>query len=256
MISNAQAQIQVNNGQINRFQNCEVLEVTINQEAITLRLAEFETLVDDPERDGQEGRKGLFLNVTLTFQNGYTFPIKPSDSVIITTSTIQQNLGEYHMVNAKSKSMDTNKGKAVAAKKKSKEEQIKELSKRAAAGDMAALDELQKLGEGLMNDAMPAVDEMSSADDMKEAPTYYEIYYTDANLNEESQGFSGQVYLQHLDKNKVVLEFSGEFITNCLSRRATCEKQPSKLIPNTKVLREGKISGTVNTTIKTFEDFR
>ena len=240
---------------------CEVQKGNISKDQLSIYLSEHD-LNDGKEKDNDNSApKNLGLHIHLDLINGFKFPIKPEDSVILNLTSIQKGLGEYKIVKNKVDNYDEENAKNVASDietlRKSKEARLKVLAERVKNGDMTALEEIQKINEELMVAVDEGLDKVDVDMDVPDKSSF-EIVMTDTYTKEESKMYSGTIYIKYFDGKRFEAEFSGQFMTDCMGSRVNdaCQTKESTLIKDTKVLKEGSVKGSVNVELKTFNDNR
>lgn len=236
--------------------NLEVAEASISDKGISLILSEVDTRNKD--YDGNNVKPHYKIIVDVNSLSNLKFPIKASDSVMLNTTSLQQNLNfnlkaEKFANSSKGKKLDVD-AKKLRKKAASKQERIKALSKRVANGDMTALKEIEKISKELTNEAENIVNQVDVKEE-KEKSTFG-LSFIDTKSQVESRLLAGHIYIKEFNKNRFVAVFSGKFITECASNKKKCEKKKSTLIPQIKLLKEGDVKGQINVSLKKVHDDR
>lgn len=239
------------------FKNLALAEASISKKGISIGLSEIK-VNNGQEQDNAElpPYYQLFLNVDAI--RAIKFPIKPTDSIFFTETLLQQNLKlnieQEKFIKGLEKKGTQDKADALKEKAKSKKQQIEALKKRLMNGDMSAMTELEKITNELTKEGESITNDLSYEE--KEQGSNFELTFIDTKDFLENRLLSGYIYIKEFTEEKFVAEFSGNFITECLPRKTNCESKKSRFVPQTKVFKEGKVSGSINITLIEFRDDR
>ena len=236
--------------------NLEVAEASISDKGISLILSEVDTRNKD--YDGNKVKPHYKIILDVNSLRNLKFPINPTDSVMFNTTSLQQNLNfnlkaDKFVNSSKGKRVDLD-AKKLRQKAASKQERLKVLSKRVANGDMSAIKEIEKISKELTNESENIVKKVDIKED-KEKSTF-DLVFIDTKSQVENKLLAGNIYIKTFNKNIFVAEFSGKFITECLSKNEKCEKKDSNLVPKLKILKEGNVKGQLNVSLKKVHDDR
>ena len=240
------------------FGNLEVAEASLSDKAISLIISEVDTR-NGNDKDGINNIKPhykIILDVNSLYK--LKFPITAKDSIMFSTTSLQQNLKfnlkvDKFVKSSKGKKVDID-AKTLKKKAASKQEKIKLLSERIAKGDMSAMKELEKITNELVSDSENIMNQIDVKEE-KEKSTF-DLVFIDTKSLVKNDLLVGTIYIKEFNKNAFVAEFSGKFITECLSQKADCKQKTSNLIPQIKTHKEGNVKGVINVSLKKMFDNR
>ncbi len=247
--------------------NLEIAEAQISDETIMLSLFEIDKFNPKYEMDNcTDCSDGKSIVMDIDFNRGFKFPIKETDSVFIRLSNLQQGLAKYQhnkdQIDKSKKSInqpETNQLKNNAEAIKAKGIEIAKLMQEGKLSPQEAEKQLLALTQSFNQDFDQSSIANITTDKFEESPTYAFSFYNDKTLT-ETQPFSGYLWIKTFNKNQFIAEFGGEYIENCVEKRAAksveeekkCSAKPSQYLPGKDVLNEGSGSMTLNIRIKKF----
>jgi len=216
----------------------------------------------------KDAPKGLFLSLSINFENKIPFPIKPTDSIVVSLSGLKKDLAERAITDKEINAVDENKIDAemndFQNKKVSVEAEVKKIAKLMQEGKISP-DEAMKQIESLTKPLTEEIDKSYSQNlefTNHEDKSQYSIGFADTNENIRTTIATGNLYIVEFNENKLIAYITGESIVECtdLERKNSpskiCEQVNSKLIPGFKVLKEEKVYLTINCTFNEFQDNR
>lgn len=212
--------------------------------------------------------KGYSLHLSVTFKNGFSFPIKPTDSVVISLSNIKYKLDENKFTENEINKIDIQKIEGekedFTSKKESMEAKGREIAQLMQDGKITPEEAMKRI-EALTK---PFIEEIEKSDmynvspeDYKES-SHYDILFGDSIENIEAIPFEGMLHIVEFNKNKLVAYIKGTHIVECTdvarqnSPSGECKQVTSTLDPRLKVLKEEPVYLSINSTFNEFRDNR
>lgn len=269
IIISIHAQQQVSCNGVLMHSNLEIAEAQISREKIMLKLHEIDMTKHQIDNCSDcPTTKSLILDVD--FQKGFNFPITERDSVYITVTHLQKNVSENTHNLAQVNKIDSARNVSEEMQMNSQAELIKtkgqEIAKLMQEGKISAEDaqkQLLALTEPYLDKVDNSAIAKTNSKEFNEIETFSILFFND-DTNTETEAFSGYLYIKEFNEKRFVGEFRGEDIEQCVEKRlASSEKEKTKCtaiqsqyLPDTKVLREGSGSMTINVMIKDFLDNR
>ncbi|CAL2057526.1 hypothetical protein [Tenacibaculum sp. 190524A05c] len=263
------------------FGNCETIEANVSPQKFSLYIAEKEL------REGHGGKyelsggdvtvadnvnrpKNLVFLMEVSFKNGLKFPIEEKDSVYINLSNLKKgyddDMNMRKQIEGKDFKRIENEKQDLETKKKSVQDQVKELTKKFQEGKISP-DEFGKKIKELSDPLLKQVENSYSGNVAfiePEEKTTYSIDFVDTYEQIEGRAFSGILHIKRFNKNEFVASFKGVQMVECLEKRAAtsreeekkCKENRSNLMKEFYVLREGDVKGNINVKLKKFNDYR
>lgn len=263
------------------FGDCEAVEANISPQKFSIYIAQKElregyggkyelsggdvTVADNVNRP-----KNLVFLMEVSFKNGFKFPIEEKDSVYVSLSNLKKGYDDDMNMRKQIESKDYNRiekeKQNLETKKKSVQDQIKELTKKFQAGKISTDEfgaKLQELSDPLLKQVETSYSGNIAFVEPEEKTTY-SIDFVNTYEQIESKAFSGILHIKRFNKNEFVASFSGNHMVDCLEKRAAtsreeeskCKAKKSYLMKEFYVLREGNVKGNINVKLKKFNDYR
>lgn len=279
-VANAQITVKYGNKIVKR--NSEVLKASVGTygDSFSFEISEHDMSPNGPwakkvkrlEAMGKivnpaDAPKGLFLSLEVNFKNKFKFPIEPKDSVVLSLSTLKQNLLEKDFQDQQISGIDGGKMKSDAnplnQKKKSVEAEAKRISKLMMEGKMSPEEagrKLEALANSMTAQTNAALAPVENLEEFKERSNY-SLNFLDTNENIEADIFSGSLHIVEFNKKRLVAYIKGVQIVKCIDvkrqndENSGCHK-PSKFLPGLDVFDESEVYISINTRFKQFDDFR
>lgn len=247
--------------------NLEVVEAQISKEKLLINLSEIDKDNPQLQKDScTDCPDGKLLLIEIDFKREFKFPIKETDSVYIRFSKLQDNLAENNHANNQVESYESSRNRSEEERLAIDAEAVKkkgmEISKKMMEGKISP-EEAEKQIMALVQPYQEDLDNATYANqDFEEyvsKPTYYIYFYNDEELT-TLEAFSGYLYIKEFNKERLVVEYRGEAIEQCVAKRAAsskeqaekCKATTSQFLPGFKLLREGASSVTIDVKIKEF----
>lgn len=216
----------------------------------------------------KDAPRGLFLNLSIDFENKIPFPIKPTDNIVVSLSSLKKHLVERAITEKKLNALNQNKIDAerndFKTKKVSIEAESKEIVKLMQEGKISP-DEAMKRIEELTKPLTEEIDKSYSQNQKftnHKNKSHYSISFADTNENIRAEIVTGNLHIVEFNENRLIAYITGDSIVECTdversnSPTKVCEQVNSKLIPGAKVLKEEKVYLTINCTFNEFQDNR
>jgi len=254
------------------FGNCEVIEAQVSDKSLIVNISEYNMTDFNFENLPNLDQQALVLSIEVANIRGLSFPISPTDNFKVSLSGLQSRLAEnkFQIDQVNNQKINAAKLKEEAeglnSEKKSVEEQSREISQQLMDGKITP-DEAAKRIEALSSGLLAKVEnseELNNETQEFDEKTSYTISFYNLEALEHTRLVDGVLNIKVFNEKEFIAEFKGRSVTECLERRSTssleekekCGSVNSTLLPDTKVLREQQIQGSVNITIKRFEDNR
>lgn len=216
----------------------------------------------------KDAPKGLFLSLSISFKNKIPFPIKPTDSIIVSLSSLKKDLAERAITDKELNALNQDKidaeVKDFQTKKVSIEAEAKKIAKLMQEGKISP-DEAVKQIEELTKPLTEEIDKSYSQNQEytnHEDKSHYSILFTDSNENIEAYIVTGNLHIVEFNENRLIAYITGDSYVSCTdverknSASKICEQIDSKLLPGAKVLKEEEVYLAINCTFNEFQDNR
>jgi len=253
------------------FTNIQVAEAQISNEKLFLKISELDTYYNGKEQDGDLEPNYKSILVEIEFKGGFSFPIRPEDSVQVSFTALEQGLEELRFDSQQLETVNDaalkQEGKVLQVAGDSAEEKTKQIAEKLMKGEITP-EEAEKQILAIANPMLSKVENSSAAnigfEEYNNKKDTFSVFCRDTEEEIESELVSGTLYIKSFNRNYFEAYFEGVEVVFCLEKRAArskseelnCGAITSQYLPETKLLREGSIKGKIKLQIKEFLDNR